>query len=160
MDLLIRKLENLSRAVQPSIMMQVIVERNGLGGVIIHLNTEDQLFDKGIDSRGVKLEDIGGSYSPATINGIEGKFKGKLELGLPIDRVTLYNSGDFYKTFTVDVEGNGDIIVQADPNKPNQNLFDRYGKDVVGLTKNNLDVVRNILKRHILKYIRNEYEKG
>lgn len=160
MDLLIRKLEHLQRVTNPSIMMQVIVEKNGLGGAIIHLNTEDQLYYKGINSKGVKLEDIGGGYASSTINGIEGKFKGKLELGLPIDRVTLYHSGEFYKSFTVKTEPNGDIIVNADPNKPNQNLFDRYGKDVVGLTKNNLDIIRDILKRHILKYIRFEYEKG
>ena len=160
MDVLIRKLEHLLRVSQPSLMMQVIVEKNGLGGVIIHLNTEDQLFDKGIDSRGVKLEDVGGAYTPNTIFGIKGKFKGKLELGLPVDRVTLYNSGEFYKSFVVTTEQNGDIVINADPNKPNQNLFDRYGKDIVGLTKNNLDVVRNILKNHILKYIRTEYGKG
>jgi len=160
MDVLIRKLEHLLKVSQPSVMMQVIVEKNGLGAVIIHLNTQDQLFDKGINSHGLKLEDIGGAYTANTMFGVDGKFKGKLELGLPIDRVTLYNSGEFYKSFVVTTEQNGDIIINADPNKPGHNIFDRWGKDVVGLTKNNLDVVRNILKKHILKYIRTEYGKG
>ena len=61
---------------------------------IIELNTIDQLYNRGQDSTGDSI----GEYETATIYGTS-KFKGKLEKGQPIDRVTLKDTGAFYESF-------------------------------------------------------------
>ena len=44
-----------------------IAKQDTLQDLVIELNTEKQLFDKGEDSAGRTLESIGGAYSPFTI---------------------------------------------------------------------------------------------
>ena len=44
--------------------------------LVVKLNTEKQLFDKGINSEGVRLDVIGGPYAPFTV-------ERKKELGQP-----------------------------------------------------------------------------
>jgi len=100
---------------------------------IIQMN-QDQLFKEGINSSGVLLEDIGGQYSFATINGVPGKFPGKIELGLPSQWVTLFNEGDFYDSMKIVVE-NGGFEITVDPMKNGVSLFKRYGKEVLGCTE-------------------------
>lgn len=105
---------------------------------IIDLNTEDQLFKDGINSLGVTLESIGGSYSPFTVVIKQGK-------GQPTDRVTLKDSGDFYKTFRVDITTDA-IIIDANPIKDDTNLFSEWGEDILGLTDENLQLLINKLR--------------
>lgn len=98
------------------------------------MNKNDQLFDEGIDSLGISL----GVYSAKTIEGVEGLYPGKKELGLPFDHVTLFQTGKFYDSFVISVL-TSDFIIDADPLKEDGNLFDDYGVDVLGLTDENLE---------------------
>jgi len=63
-----------------------------------------QLFLDGVDSEGVQLSKIGGEYSPLTKDI-------KVSQGLPFDRVTLYNEGDFYRSFNFKQDKKGFKIV-------------------------------------------------
>jgi len=89
---------------------------------IIELNTIDQLFNQGIDSDGQSL----GDYSQFTI-------KQKRADGLPYDRVTLRQDGEFYGSFNIIPEQDG-FTIDADPIKPSQDLTETYGEAIIGLT--------------------------
>jgi hypothetical protein len=114
--------------------------------LIIVLNTEgmatSQLYELGIDSKGVALEDIGGEYSAFTI-------AEKIRKGQPIDRITLKDSGEFYDSFEVVADSVGFNFI-VDPLKGDNNLFEDWGQDIVGLFPPNLKIVINkMLQRYI-----------
>lgn len=91
---------------------------------VIELN-QLHLFKTGTDTKGVSL----GTYSPFTV-----KLKKKFKPNLPIGHVTLFNEGDFYKTWRVFVAPDGSyFLLFADGDKDDKNLFDIYGEDVVGI---------------------------
>ena len=105
-------------------------KRNDVQDYIIELNTEgentSQLFELGIDSEGNRL----GDYSGFTKNI-------KTSKGQRIDHITLKDTGEFYKSFKVTPNKNG-FRISANPNKDDSNLFDDFGVDIVGLTKENV----------------------
>jgi hypothetical protein len=111
-------------------------KRNDVQDYIIELNTEgedtSQLFELGIDSEGKSLSDssLFGGYSPFTK-------QIKASKGQRIDHITLKDTGEFYKSFKVTPNKNG-FRISANPNKDDSNLFDDFGVDIVGLTKENV----------------------
>jgi len=111
---------------------------------IIKLNTIDQLFDDGIDSLGDSL----GEYSPFTVE--LKKIKGQ-----PTDRITLKDTGKFYKTFKIEVK-NDSFFINANPIKEDNNLFDDFGNEIVGLTEENQIKVSKIILDNTIKYIRKQ----
>ena len=121
---------------------------------IISLNTDDQLYEKGIDSIGDQL----GDYSPATIEGVPGRFKGKIEKGQRYDHITLSDSGDFYRSWRFKNESNEFYFV-ANAIKEGTDLAQFYGKDILGLTNENIKqtaewvrpIFLNILRENIFK---------
>lgn len=130
--------------------------------LIIELNTQEQLYNKGVDSTGKELADIGGrypsglGYSPATIEGTH-NFKGKLAKGQPIDRVTLKDTGDFYRSWRVFLDSNSDLEITNDPIKGSTDLLKEWGKNVIGLTDESQskfnDRVKEILPNIILNIL-------
>ena len=105
---------------------------------IIDLNTEgkptSQLFEKGEDSLGVSL----GDYSPFT-KAI------KAEKGQRLDHITLKDTGDFYETFNVIPFLLG-FRLEANPIKEDSNLFDDFGKDIVGLNEENIIILGEFIR--------------
>lgn len=110
--------------------------RNDVQDYIIELNTEgedtSQLYELGVDSLGKSL----GKYSGATIEGTS-NFEGKKSKGQRYDHITLKDTGEFYKSFKVTPNKKG-FRITANPNKDDSNLFDDFGVDIVGLTKENV----------------------
>lgn len=102
-----------------------VFDQKEVKAYIVYLNTQFQLFD-GVNAKGVPLDDIGGSYAESTI-------KRKKRKGQPTDRVTLKDTGDFYKTFSVDVFDD-ELYIEASTIKRGGNLVDRWGNDLIGLT--------------------------
>lgn len=121
--------------------------------LIIELNTIEQLYNKGIDSTGDSI----GEYQPATIEGTS-NFLGKKQKGQPYDRVTLKDTGEFYASFRTKWEASGNIIITADVLKDGTNLLEAWGRDILGLTEENLGRLRDkaiqilvpIIKRELL----------
>lgn len=111
---------------------------------IIELNTRKQLFEQGIDSTGKSLEDIGGPYSPNTIEGTP-QYKGKKELGLPYDHITLYSTGEFHRSWRFIMKfgaDNDEFSFEVDPIKDDgTNLLIEWGPDIVGLTQESKDQI-------------------
>ena len=116
---------------------------------IISLNIFNQLFDEGINSVGVKLDVIGGEYSPYTIEAKKGK-------GQPVDRITLRDTGAFYESFYITL-GSTYFDINANPIKDGVDILkDRWGEDVLGLTSEIIELLGNILKPLIIEELKNE----
>lgn len=111
---------------------------------IIKLNTIDQLFNDGIDSLGDSL----GEYSPFTVELKKAK-------GQPTNRITLKDTGDFYKTFKVEVKDDS-FFINANPIKDDNNLFDDFGSEIVGLTEDNQKKISKTILDNTIKYIRKQ----
>ena len=107
---------------------------------IIDLNTEGQLFEKGIDSLGASL----GDYTDFTkaVKRIKGQ---------RLDHITLEDTGDFYKSFAIKVQ-NGGFLITADGQKEDTNLLEEYG-EVLGLTDENLQIVIDAIKEKLIPII-------
>ena len=117
---------------------------------LIVMNTQDQLFNRGVNSEGAHILP---DYAPSTI--IK---KGKK--GLPADRVTLYDTGDWHKSFKIEY-GKDFIEITAPPSMKKgwdltQGLIKRYGELIFGLTPENLEKTRSILTPGIIKRIREQ----
>jgi hypothetical protein len=94
---------------------------------ITELNTKNQLFEKGEDSKGETL----GIYTPFTI-------QIKVEKGQRIDHITLLDTGEFYESFKVVPLLRG-FRIEANPDKGGgDNLFDDFGENIVGLSEESL----------------------
>lgn len=104
-------------------IVKEICER--LEDVIIDMNTS-QLRDEGINSNSVALPT---PYAPMTI-------EYKLAKGQPIDRITLYDEGDFQNAFYVKYEQTQFSLWSTDGKT--EQLVKEWGKYIFGLTKENL----------------------
>ena len=114
---------------------------------IIDLNTKGQLLEEGINSLGASL----GDYAATTIEGTA-NFEGKKDKGQRFDHITLMDTGEFYKSFAIKVQ-NGGFLIVADPNKEDSNLFDDFGKEIVGLTDESLQIVIDAIKDKLVPII-------
>lgn len=123
-------------------ILKDVLRNTSLQQDIIDLNRDDQLYDKGIRADGQSL----GEYHAITI----GK---KIEKGQRYDHVTLKDTGEFYESFKIKNNEN-EIIITADAEKPDGNLAFIYGKQILGLTKENLAVVRGWIKPIFLRKTR------
>lgn len=108
---------------------------------ILDLIREDQLRSKGIDGTG----DIIGTYSLTTsfINPDKA-------FNTPY---TLFDTGKFYKSMFIRVMSD-QFTVNADGQKDDDNLFDKYGDEIIQFTDENLDKIKAIIRKSYLDYIR------
>jgi hypothetical protein len=83
---------------------------------------KEQLYEYGVDSRGVPL----GDYALKTQ-------EYKQEAGQRYDHITLNDTGDFYQGFKIDIQ---DYEIGSTDSKANK-LRAEYGDDIFGLTKEN-----------------------
>lgn len=115
--------------------------------LIIDLNTIDQLYNQGVDSRGVSL----GDYTAYTKSL-------KQQKGERYDHITLKDTGEFYKSFRIIFTGDALQIV-ANPIKDDTNLFIEFGIDIVGLTEDSMSVVTTKALQLIKPYIKQQLLK-
>lgn len=114
--------------------------------LIIWLNQEVQLFQKGINADG----DIIGFYSLSTqlINP-------QKVAGTPY---TLKDTGAFFDSFNIEL-GENEIYITANPIKGKDNLFEKYGEDILGLTNESKDIlsipVQDFLMEKVKAYLQN-----
>lgn len=120
---------------------------------IIDLNKIEQLYEKGIDSKGDSL----GEYSPSTVNfwkplaAAEGR-DGKT------DNITLKDTGAFYESF-IFKNSVDNFEIQADTLKEGTDLQDAFGKEILGLTDENKIKVAEWLVEPLKNVIRTELKK-
>lgn len=111
---------------------------------IIEQNTYDQLFE-GLDSKGTELESIGGGYAASTI-------AIKQRKGLPFDRVTLFDEGDFYDSFRVQ-SGDKEFTITANSIKSGFDLQTRWGFELLGLTSERIEEVVEFIAPKVAEWL-------
>jgi len=107
-----------------------------------------QLFLNGIDSEGVLLSDYGGEYSDLTV-------QIKKNTGLPFDRITLYQEGDFYNSWEFIQDEDG-FKLRANTFKDAVDLQERWGYNLVGLTNESINELIKEIIPEIIDYILRE----
>jgi hypothetical protein len=124
---------------------------------VLNLNKNNQLYDSGVDANGNRLISefarFGRVYADRTI--IE-----KEATNQPTDRVTLKDSGDFYRSFDLELTSNNDFLITADTTKSDNDLIDVWGEDILGLTKENIDLVIEKAREIIIPIIRQQLLKA
>lgn len=105
--------------------------------IIVEMITQQQLYEQGIEGRGIEIS----SYAPYA----ESTIRKKIKKGQPTNRVTLKDTGDFYKSLRIEFDDKGFYIVSNDFKSPY--LLKKYGPTIFRLTDENL-------KTLIHKYIK------
>lgn len=146
MNALIKVCKNIQKLNRENILID-IYEKKKMQDFILDKNRYDQLFYQGVDSNGYRLA----PYSANTI-------VIKRRKNQPIDRTTLKDSGDFYDTFVLIFSSDLDFIVGADDS--GKNLFDRYGNDILGFTKDNKDEIINEVGNQFVEKTKKQIFKG
>lgn len=117
------------------------LKRKDVQDYIINLNTEVQLYDEGVDSFGVSLF-AKSPYTPLTQ-------RIKRAKNQPVNRVTLKDTGDYYKTFKIKPLNNGDFEIDSNPELYGESLFNRWD-NVEGLTDKNLELALDFIEEKLL----------
>jgi len=143
----IQKLNRLAQLIKSDNIWFYAVDRE-VKDMIIQLNTEDQLEEHGIDSLGRLL----GDYSPVTV-AIK-KMKGQR-----VDHITLKDTGKFYDSWVVTVTRNEIIFDADDTTYYDQPLFNVWGEDVLGLTDENMEFVKQLIYEKYIEFIENELSR-
>ena len=133
LDDLIRKLKAFEVALLETI--EDAVRRNER--LIVELNSEEQLFKKGINAAGVRLD----SYRPYA----ESTKKRKRKKGQPTNRVTLRDERDFHYSFEIKYLSDGFELIATD--FKTEILKKKYQENILGLTDEN---VHKFAREHIL----------
>jgi hypothetical protein len=112
--------------------------------IIIDMNTEDQLYDKGINRLGVELMDFK-PYTPFTVSV-------KKKKGQVTTRVTLRDEGDFQKSFYIEYSAESFEIKASD--EKTEALMKKYGKQIMGLSDINFkEIAFEYVAPEVLKEI-------
>ena len=119
----------------PVLTMDIMMENEH---IIIDMNMEEQLYMLGINSENIPIMRYE-PYSPATI------FI-KNEKRQPTDRVTLRDTGDFHSGGYLERVDEFTVEIKSSDIKSDE-LQDRYGKEILGLTDDNMDEI----KEHYIK---------
>lgn len=138
----LRNLLKRAASLQQDFAIQAMDKPSNLD-LVVELNTQGQLYDKGIGSDGISL----GSYRPFTIDK-------KIDSGQPTDRVTLKDTGDFYNSVRANFSYNGDIIITADTIKGDTDLEIEWGKNILGLTDESISIINPIFTDDIIKDVK------
>jgi len=121
-------------------IFKVVLDNRFIKGLIIDLQTEDQLGTDHVDSKGDAL------FNELTGRTTYSLFDPKGRGGKPYE---LRDTGDFWRSTAVTIL-EGEILIKMDPIKDGDNLFEIYGDAVEGLTQENIEVlIREALKLHI-----------
>lgn len=123
--------------------MQSLKESEDLA---ISLNTDDQLGEKGIDSKGNELPK---PYAPFTVDFKKAFGSG---FGSITDHITLFGEGNFHKGWIMDARRFPVTFYSTDSKAGD--LSKEWGKDIFGLTKQNIDELVNteVKERFTEKY--------
>lgn len=137
LDILVRRVRLISETVAWLETFNTVTKNQ-----IIEWIQKDQLTNKGVD----KFGEVIGYYSFAT----ELITKGKKKFNA---HYTLFDTGDFYRSMYVAVFQT-EIVINANANKGKDNLFRKFGDGIIGLTDENFNKLKEIVKDSYIKHVR------
>ena len=120
---------------------------------IISLNTEDQLYDKGVFADGSPT----GKYAANTIEGTK-YYLGKKQKGQPYNHITFKDTGELYESIRFNNKAKEFELV-GNTVKDGVDLEDRYGNPLIGLTDDSLGEVSDYIFPIIKEITLNEILK-
>lgn len=139
-----------NRLSEASIFVDVVSDRK-VQEFIVKLNTDQMRVDF-MNSDGVPLADIGGEYSPFTVQ--TGNKKGR-------DKVDLYDTGEFHKSFRIqNIRATGFEITSDPVKEDGTNLLVEWGKEIEGLTFENLEKASTFMAEFYRQKIREALALG
>lgn len=134
------------------LIFQQIFRNADLTNVIVKIITT-RLYNEGTTGDGIELQtDRAGRLFPYANHTVILKERD----GLPYDRVTLYQTGDFYESINIQIDNNG-FTIDANFRKPDGHMFEnfqnrfslaQFEKSVLSLSKQEFEV---ILKQYFLE---------
>lgn len=140
---LLDRVKKVKEALDTGRIAKEIVRDND--NILIDMNAQDQLFYKGVNRLGVRIDEYR-PYSPFTINV-------KIEKRQPYDRVTLKDTGEFYDSFYVETAEDRFYIKASD--EKTDRLIKRYGAEIFGLTNESLaEFINDCVKDEAAKKVK------
>lgn len=136
-DNLILKLKRFEQDLRTTAIKEAVLENEA---IILDMNTQDQLFEKGIDADGISIMSVQ-PYTARTVTI-------KSLKGQPTNRVTLRDEGDFHRSFYLEYYEEGIFITAADDKA--EKLAFKYGDRIFGLTEENKSI---LAKQYILPFL-------
>ena len=119
--------------------------------IIVEMITQQQLYEQGIEGRGIEIS----SYAPYA----ESTIRKKIKKGQPTNRVTLKDTGDFYKSLRIEFDDKGFYIVSNDFKSPY--LLKKYGPTIFKLTDENLEtLIRKYIKPTLAVKLKEYLQNG
>lgn len=119
-------------------LLFVVTDSKEFFELVKNYNTQDQLFEKGIDSNGEVIGYYSGTQTP----------------------FTLYDTGATYDSFDLYVTDN-EIILEIDrPFPKGGDVISKYGIDIIGLTDENFERVIDYIKTQLIPILLQKIFKG
>lgn len=118
---IIRRVRATLKEIQASIYATLEDVFNKYPDVLADIVTENQLFNKGEDGMGISIHP---DYADLTIDF-------KIEKKQPFDRVTLKDTGAFYRSIDAEAKG-GQLIISSSIERA-ADLMEKYGPDILGI---------------------------
>lgn len=138
---LYKRLVSYSRIEQEIAWMWTFLKDRDLKRDIIFLIQNDQLLKKGVDAN----DEVIGYYSQLTESISNGRKRFNTHY-------TLKDTGEFFASMFVAVLKDS-FIIDADGQKGKDNLFEKYGDEIIGLTDENLQKVIERIKEGFVNYL-------
>ena len=150
---LVTLLQNISNLDAQDIFFKTLNDAE-VRAFIASLNTSVQLFEEGIDATGKRLDQIKGPYAPSTV-------AKKRREGLPVDRVTLFDTGRFYESWRVIIGSDLTITIEADSDvRAGYDLQEDYGFNIVGLTDESLEQLKEFIFPRFIQNLKQAITRG
>ena len=111
---------------------------------VVFLNTEEQMYNKGINADGERM----GDYDPYTI-------EYKIAKGDRYDHITGHDTGYMVSTERAAFDYEGNLNMSMDTIKDGKDISNtRWGKNIVGLTDESMARLKPINRDNIIKDLR------
>ena len=137
MDILTTKLKSIKRNLQPGKIWKKVFRKTYIQRFVIEKLIQDNQLQKSLTGLNQPIRDLqtgSTTYSLMT----EIMSGGKKKAGDPYN---LYDTGEFYKSM-VFLLGNNFFEIDADPIKDNDNLFTKYGEQIIWLSEDSKEKLR------------------
>jgi len=131
-----------------SIMDEVWDDRY-LKALVLDLNFQSQLYEKGVDAAGNLL----GYYSPFTVR-YKRSIAGSIGNDTRSDHITLKDTGEFYNSGRVEKVPGG-IVIDAETNKGGgDDLAVEFGKKILGLSNESIQELIPEVRERVIPLVR------